>query len=48
MDDRPKFVHFTFGGFDILRENLSLWREDKSIFCKKRKNANFNRSKGSI
>ena len=48
MDDRPKIVHFTFvklTGFDIWRENMSLWREDKSIFCKKRHNANFNCSK---
>jgi hypothetical protein len=38
MDDRPKIVHFTFvklTGFDIWRENMTLWREDKSIFCKK-------------
>jgi hypothetical protein len=48
MDDCPKIVHFTFvklTGFDIWRENMSLWREDKSIFCKKGQNANFNRSK---
>jgi hypothetical protein len=48
MDDRPEIIHFTFVklmGFDIWRGNMSLLREDKSIFCKKRQNANFNHSK---
>ncbi len=48
MDDCPKIFHFTFiklVGFDIWRENLSLWREDKVSFVKKRQNANFNSSK---